>query len=699
MIGNYYRTISRDEATGDTLFLFSPTEPCPYVKDGLLSCRGNIRIYSQGIPLEITGDYQNSYFHVTDCKIAVDTREGSRKVLEYVADLTEPQIQRLLDACNGQVFELIGKPELLMEVLKRSKQKEKIVATILNRLKSMKTQEILSRKLMSYGIALDRIEALFRDGIDLHQMYKNPYLNCLYHEIPIYQADQFAYDEMHIRDYDERRLIGFLLDAMMLAKASGHTCQTPDEVCRLMNWRMKRSVYPETEVSPAILNYLVSQAKKLFEFHIINGKLYLYETSVWEEETKLLYGLQRLLKTPKPFLESVNVEEVERKLGITYTPEQRAAFSLLRYSGVKILTGPPGSGKTAMIRGLIEQVKMKTPGKVIQLSATTGRASQVLGNSCGSAAETVNKMLGVRPYGDSLLARNQSNPIEADLIIVDEVSMLGLKLASILVHAVRPGSILLLVGDDNQLQSVEYGNVLEDLIESDVVKVYRLTQIIRQSGRICENAMEVQQGKFHLKEGSDFHIHRCREEEVLPLLKQHLQDKDCQVISPVKGGPLGIRELNAYLQNQNRKGAFCLTYRGIHYHIGEPIIMTKTNYDKGYFNGDIGIITGKDDTGILVAFDRCVLHLDREDYHLMDLAYAITTHKVQGSEFAHIHIVLPRHPENMLTRRILYTAITRAKRDVHIYDVDGACHYAISNQAERPRRTLLIERLKREENQ
>src|SRR5699024_7576311 len=124
------------------------------------------------------------------------------------------------------------------------------------------------------------------------------------------------------------------------------------------------------------------------------------------------------------------------------------------------------------------------------------------------------------------------------------------------------------------------------------------------------------------------------------------------------------------------------------------VLMNQYNYDKGYYNGDIGRIKGKDGKGLLVEFGDVVLHLDREDYHVMSLAYAITAHKVQGSEFGQVHIVLPRQPEHMLTRRILYTAITRAKQEVHLYEVEDACAFAISNQAERPRRTLLADRIR-----
>lgn len=692
MLGHYYRTLERDEATGDTDFLFAPTEPCPEARDGLLRCRGKIGIYARGVPLQVTGAWDGTAYGVTDARLSTDTREGSRQILDFLTDLTKTQMEQVLDACRGQVFSLLDEPGVLDGILKRSKDGKK--KALLGKLRKLQTQEALSRKLMGYGVPLDRIEALLEDGVTEGQLKRNPYYSFLFHDISIHLADQMAYEESRIAPYDERRLLGFLADAMLCARAAGHTCQTLQEVCRTMNRRLKPSVYPDTRVGPALVSYLASLAPKQFGFHVVGGNLYLYETPVWEEETRLIQAIGKLTRSGKAFLQNVQVNTIEETLGITYNPEQREAFALLRTGGIKILTGPPGSGKTAMIRGLLEAVKTAAPEKRIRLSATTGRASQVLSASCGRPAETVHKLLGIRPFGESLWSRNESNPVNADFLIVDEVSMLGLKMASLLFRAVKPGSILLLVGDDNQLQSVEYGNILQDLMASGQVEVYRLSKVMRQSGRIYDNARKVLEGSGHLEEGADFQVHHCREEDVFPRLLGQIQKEDCRVISPVKGGPCGVRELNRRLQERADTGKLCLTYNRVSYHVGDPVLMNQTNYDKGYYNGDIGRIKGKDGKGLLVEFGDVVLHLDREDYHVMSLAYAITAHKVQGSEFGHIHIVLPRQPEQMLTRRILYTAITRAKQDVHLYEVDGACGFAISNQAERPRRTLLAARIR-----
>jgi len=286
-------------------------------------------------------------------------------------------------------------------------------------------------------------------------------------------------------------------------------------------------------------------------------------------------------------IENVKVDEIEKHLGIHYNMGQRQAFKLLRTSGVKILTGPPGSGKTALIKGILYAFR-EHGKKAFKLSATTGRASQVMSDACGYPAQTVNKMLDIRPYGEHYASKNLNNPLNAELLIVDEISMIGVELFSFLVQAVKSGTIVLLVGDKDQLQSVEYGNVLDDLIQCGLFEVYRLTEIMRQEGSICENAARINKGIFDLKPDLNFKLwdFQSTEEAFQALLKNFTYDS--QILSPVKGGMLGTTHINQSVHKKT--GGECLTYGGVDYCIGDRIIMLQTNYDIGYFNGDIGII-------------------------------------------------------------------------------------------------------------
>lgn len=700
--GKYYRTIYRDEATGETAFYFTVVDQVPEIKseleNGLLKCRGKITILTSGIPLQLEGEVHDHHFKLESYSFLDRSPIMFSMMLEYLTgnELTEAQERKLSELSNNDILCIKKHPEFVDKALSKSKTKDKLKNQILNKLNVLCEQELMTRTLMKYGVEVNKIEVLYKHEITYEKFKQDPYRYCIYHDISVYQADQFAFDQCQILPYAPYRLCGFLLDAVFRYRDSGHSCVKFDVLCSYINSRLKRSIFPDTKINIAIMQYCVQLLSNHLELHVVNGEIYVYEKDIWEEESQIITHIKRLNKEKKKLVENPKISHIEQELGITYNEKQKASFNLLKTSGVKILTGPPGSGKTATLRGLIRALEIAYPDQkvVVKLAATTGRAAQVMSNSCGRNAETINKLLNIAPYGDKLHGKNENNPVEADFIIADEISMLGVKMASCLFSAIKTGSILLLVGDENQLQSVEYGNVLQDLIESGIIEVCKLTEIMRQSGAICENAGKINQGEHNLIEDSSFFIHACTEENIKKALFFYMQKENFQVISSIKNGPFGTHELNKEIQKRkNLRKKISLIYKGQYFYEGDPIIMTKTNYAKGYFNGDIGTIIGKDGQGLLIKFEKHTLYLGKEEYHDMELAYAITTHKCQGSEFDHIHIILPRHPDNMLTRRILYTAITRAKKDVHLYVIEDACDYAINNIAERPRISLLENRL------
>lgn len=313
--------------------------------------------------------------------------------------------------------------------------------------------------------------------------------------------------------------------------------------------------------------------------------------------------------------------------------------------------------------------------------------------ACQKEATTVHKLLDIRPYGENLTSKNINNPIQAELIIVDEVSMMGLKLASLLLEAVKNTSILLLVGDIDQLQSVEYGNVLSDLIHSGYVETYSLTEVVRQKGSILQNAKLINEGCTSLLVDQDFHYAECQDaDEILSLLEENVRVDD-QILTTIRKGKLGTRALNEKLQD--KKTVYCTSFGDVDYYEKNRIIMTETSYEAGYFNGDMGIILKMDSKGLAVQFKDKILHLSRKDIACMELAYAVTTHKAQGSEFQRVHIILPDECTSMLTRRMIYTAITRAKKEVFIYSVNKSLLLAIKNCKEKPRISILKNHIKK----
>ena len=693
MIGNYYKTIHRDENTGETEFLFSPEEKCCFAHKGLVKCKGIIGFYEEKMPLIINGRYDGEYFWVTEEYLPCTTEEDAEKLLKYFKpDIKAAECKVL---CQYRDMCAFAKREDALEIMIGAGMTQKEAMALLHRLKKITEKEKMFNILVKYKVPIDRIDTLLNQDITLEQLKESPYKYFLYANVDVHLADVFAVQECGIKEYSFKRLAGYIMDAVMVSRNSGNTCTTSQFILDFVNWRLKKSVFQTTRINATILSCILMELDGVLVTETVNGKIYIYEKKIIEYENLIIHHLTRLNKSKSAMIENVKVDEIEKHLGIHYNMGQRQAFKLLRTSGVKILTGPPGSGKTALIKGILYAFR-EHGKKAFKLSATTGRASQVMSDACGYPAQTVNKMLDIRPYGEHYASKNLNNPLNAELLIVDEISMIGVELFSFLVQAVKSGTIVLLVGDKDQLQSVEYGNVLDDLIQCGLFEVYRLTEIMRQEGSICENAARINKGIFDLKPDLNFKLwdFQSTEEAFQALLKNFTYDS--QVLSPVKGGMLGTTHINQSVHKKT--GGECLTYGGVDYCIGDRIIMLQTNYDIGYFNGDIGIICniihereGKET--LEVEFPQKKIFLTKSDYFFMALAYAITVHKSQGSEFDTVHIVLPDEKKNMLTRRIFYTAVTRAKKTVCIYSVRGSFRYAVGNHAEHKRLSKLKERL------
>lgn len=311
--------------------------------------------------------------------------------------------------------------------------------------------------------------------------------------------------EHQIHPYAPQRLIAYVRLAILYSEKSGNSCSSAKALLRLTNYLLEHSGMPGVHLNMALLNFCLH---KLGE-QVVWQDGYIYSKKAWQEETLLISDLKRLQNAVKEY-KRADIVEVEKKTGIAYTEGQREVFRAIEKSGVKILTGPPGTGKSVVIQGLTAAFEGK-----VRLSATTGRAAQVLSSYCNRPAETVHKLLDIRPFGDTISSKNINNPLEADLVVVDEFSMSDLELTSMLFHAIKTGCILLLVGDEDQLQSVGYGNVLHDLISSGMCEVYRLKEVKRFDGVILENAKRIMQGKGNLTECGQFQIKEFPDEDNL----------------------------------------------------------------------------------------------------------------------------------------------------------------------------------------
>ncbi|HKQ70963.1 MAG TPA: ATP-dependent RecD-like DNA helicase [Polyangiaceae bacterium] len=407
----------------------------------------------------------------------------------------------------------------------------------------------------------------------------------------------------------------------------------------------------------------------------------------------------RLVRTPKRPL-SIDTEKAirwfEEQKGIELAPEQRKAIALAIEQKVIVITGGPGTGKTTLINGIIQILGKK--GRQMLLAAPTGRAAKRMTETTGHEAKTLHRLLEWSPKSSSF-ARAPDNPLEADIVIVDEASMLDTVMAYSLLRALPATCQLVVVGDVDQLPSVGPGSVLSDIIRSQAVAVVRLAHIFRQAqeSRIVMNAHRVNQGEMPLASfgdaSSDFYfIEKSEPEEVLATIKTLVQERiprkfgfhptrDVQLLTPMHKGLLGAATLNTELQALMNPSGPSISRGSRLFRLDDKVMQIRNNYDLDVFNGDIGRVAEIDtaERAVTIAFDGRPVIYDEADLDELTLAYACSIHKSQGSEYP--CVVLPLHTQHfvMLRRNLLYTAITRGRKLVVIVGNRRALSTAVRN--------------------
>ncbi len=444
-----------------------------------------------------------------------------------------------------------------------------------------------------------------------------------------------------------------------------------------------------------------------------------YLTPFYHSEVGVAGILRDLLRAPQralPFSEADDwpalLQAATGQDGVKLNAEQAAGVRAALTSKVAVLTGGPGTGKTTTVRAILRLAQMR--GATCALAAPTGRAAKRLAELTGEAARTIHRLLGFSPQAGTRFLRDEKNPLEADFIIVDEASMLDLLLTYHLLRAVPPRAHLLLVGDVDQLPSVGAGNVLRDIIASGQVAVTRLEQIFRQASNswIIENAHRIQRGELPLfpKDASDFFLFPTEEparaaELVVELTAQRIPArfgfdplKDIQVLCPMHRGPAGVANLNERLQAAlNPAGPRKLERRAgpALFRAGDRVMQIRNNYDKEVFNGDIGVLEriDQEEQVASVRVDGRAVAYDFSELDDLTLAYAISIHKSQGSEYPAVVIPLLTQHYMMLQRNLLYTAMTRARKLVVLVGSARAIGMAVQNAQIAERHTGLAQRL------
>lgn len=482
-----------------------------------------------------------------------------------------------------------------------------------------------------------------------------------------------------------------------------------------------------------VLKISLAEVKNQIETQIIEGKLsrdyidqveVVYQEELYRAEDLAALRLIELVEKGQLRDVKTDIEEILSQSNYLDSTQIQALLSVFE-SKLTIITGGPGTGKTTIVKHLVEIGEKE--GMKVLLAAPTGRAAKRLEEQAGKPASTIHRLLKYQGHqGPEAFEHHRENPLEADLIIIDEASMIDIRLMAALMDAVPIDVVLVLVGDVDQLPSVGPGNVLKDLIDSELANTVILNKIYRQScqSNIVVNAHRINQGLMPIlnQEGKDFFFIGCESiqeisDTVLGLVGQRLPDfydvdpfEDIQVLSIMKKGELGTELLNTKIQERiNRPGLAGekLEFRNTTYALGDKVMQNVNNYNlayldsqgesgEGVFNGDIGrigeVIGSKE---IRVSFDDGKrVHYDRENLSELMLSYAITVHKSQGSEFDILVMPIVTGPYMLMTRNLIYTAITRAKKLVVLVGDLRALRQMIENNRIETRNSSLDHRIR-----
>ncbi|MFR1624081.1 MAG: ATP-dependent RecD-like DNA helicase [[Eubacterium] siraeum] len=559
----------------------------------------------------------------------------------------------------------------------------------------------------------------------IKQIKTNPYILCTSGiDIDFRSVDRMAADLGFDAENSDRVRAGIVYVLHENANA-GHTC-LPTE-------KLRESVCDNLGIERRQFESCLDDCEeKDWVVRITLGKReFVYLPEYYLAETYIAKKLAFMLRTSAQYEKdySDEIRGVEFSENIQYEDLQRAAISACLTGSVFILTGGPGTGKTTTLNGVIKILKAQK--KRILLCAPTGRAAKRMSDLTGEPARTIHRLLEVdfTAKGELKFKRNETNPLPADVVIADEMSMVDALLMCSLVRAIKPTSKFIMVGDSNQLPSVGAGNVLKDLIASHYIPSVELKEIFRQAAQslIVTNAHRIVNGEFPVlddRQNDFFFMNKSLESDiaelVIQLAKQRLPDTygfspidDIQVLCPTKMGMAGTKELNKQLQsalNPPSQNKAELKFFDVIFRTGDKVMQTKNDYDvlwtknnekgSGIINGDIGIIRSVDrfSQNVTIDFEGRVAIYTSEMLRRLEHAYAITIHKSQGSEYDAVIIPITAFTHNLLYRNLLYTGVTRAKKMIIVIGTKELVKTMVDNNRKMLRYSLLRPLLEKEMN-
>ncbi|MCI9136936.1 MAG: ATP-dependent RecD-like DNA helicase [Lachnospiraceae bacterium] len=698
------------------------------------TCVGIFQGVSEGESLELTGEYTThpSYgrqfrmvsFQVKppEDTVSIERYLGSGAIKGIGAALAA----RIVKKFQEDTFRIIEEePERLAEVKGISQRKAMEIA---EQVEGKKGQRQAMVFLQQYGISQNLAAKIYKTyGQDLYGVLKeNPYqMADDIQGVGFRIADEIA-SRVGIHTDSDFRIRSGILYALLQASQEGHTCLPAEVLTR------KASELLEVEEGHIEKHYMNLAIDKKLVIKEVNNRQHIYGASYYYMEANtasLLKQLDVSYDIPDAEMEA-RIRKIEGETDMVLDELQVEAVKEAVTNGLMVITGGPGTGKTTTINTIIRYFEME--GMDIFLAAPTGRAAKRMSETTGFEARTIHRMLELNGgmEENAGFERNEQNPLETDVIIIDEMSMVDISLMYALLRAVAAGTRLILVGDVNQLPSVGPGSVLKDMIESGQFHVVRLNKIFRQAAQsdIIVNAHKINRGEDVVLDNKSmdfFFLKRFDADVIISVVIQLIQQKlpkfveaepfDIQVLTPMRKGLLGVERVNVILQqylNPPDDSKMEREHGGTVFREGDKVMQIKNNYqleweirsryglaiDKGtgIFNGDTGIIRGIHpyQETMTVEFDEGrVVEYAFKQLDELELAYAITIHKSQGSEYPAVVIPLLTGPKMLMNRNLLYTAVTRAKKCVTLVGNDATFQEMIANASEQRRYTGLKERL------
>ncbi len=700
----------------------------------LITITGTLPYVGEGDSVTVYGKWVHNpkygrQFRVETCERQMPADANS--MLRYLASGAikgiGPKIaQRIVDEFGDETFDVIEHhPEWLANVSGISRKSAKSIGADFAEKAGIRSAMMFFRDFFGAAATVRIYKRYGGNAVELAK--KNPYRLCEEIEgIGFERADRMARDLGLATDSEDRICSGICYLLSSNAQANGHVCLPRDKTvqgaARLLG-------VDETAVNDA-LELLLTREQVHAER--LGGIELLYDKKQYENEkyiaTKLL-----LLDRVCPAMETANIgafiDREQAETGVRYADLQRRAISDALENGVMLLTGGPGTGKTTVVRALLHI--FSSMGLKIALTAPTGRAAKRLSESTSCEARTIHRLLeygGEESGGRGRFMRDESNLLEENVLIVDEVSMVDSLLMGALLRAVKPGSRLVLIGDADQLPSVGAGNVLRDLIDSGRFATVRLTEIFRQAQKslIVTNAHAINRGelpRLDVKDNDFFFMPRSEDASItatvaqlcgtrLPRTYGEMATTGTQVIVPSRKGEAGTEHLNVVLQAtlnppspEKREHRF----REITYREGDRVMQVRNNYDMewerdngmtgaGIFNGDVGVIESIDPTdgNMRIRFEDRTVTYEFSLLEDLEPAYAVTVHKSQGCEYPIVILPLGNVPPMLRSRNLLYTAVTRAQCIVIVVGREDVLADMVRNNRQTMRYTGLSERLRRE---